>query len=136
VAGGRVRIEIDSGSSGFAEGTDKWHLEREELRGELQRALGPGAVLGGQPEPGAKGVVLVPIVIALAGGTAIPALARCLEMWLKTRPRDWAFRITRVDDGKENKENTVLVTAENLPGDALESLARMLGEDAGRQAMP
>jgi hypothetical protein len=133
MAGGRVRIEIDSGTSGFAEGSDNWYRERAELRGELQRALGPGAVLGGQPEPGTKGAVLVPIVIALAGGTAIPALARCLEMWLKTRPRDWAFRITRVDDGKEK---SVVVTAENLPGDVVESLARMLGEEAGRQAMP
>ena len=122
----RVLIEIDSGTSGFAEGSERWHREREDLRGELLRALGPGAVLGESPKPGAKGAELVPIVIALAGGRAIPALARCLEMWLKTRPRDWSFRITRVDN---DEGKSVYVTAENLPSDAVESLARLLSKE-------
>jgi Effector Associated Constant Component 1 len=122
----RVLIEIDSGVSGFAQGSDRWHREREDLRGELQRALGPSALLAQSPKPGAKGAELVPIVVALAGGTAIPSLARCLEMWLKTRPRDWSFRITRVDD---DKGKSVYVTAENLPSDAVESLARLLGKE-------
>lgn len=127
VAGARMQIEIDSGTSGFAEGSDRWYRERAELRGELQRALGSSAVPDGPPAEGAKGVELVPIIIALAGGSAIPALARCLEMWLKTRPRDWSFVLTRTEGGKEQ---TVRIAAHNLPGEAVESLARLLGDDA------
>jgi hypothetical protein len=122
----RILIEIDSGTSGFAEGSDRWHREREDLRAELQRALGSSAMLAASPKPGAKGAELVPIVIALASGSAIPALARCLEMWLKTRPRDWSFRITRVDD---DEGQSVYVKAENLPSDAVESLAHLLGKE-------
>jgi hypothetical protein len=124
---GRIQIEIDSAGSGFAEGSAKWFGEQEDLRSELRRVLGPDAVPGGPPDSGAKGVELVvPIVVALASGRAIPALAQCIQTWLIIRPRDWVLNIKKVDNGKESWTQ---VSGTSLPSDIVKSLSRLLGEE-------
>jgi Effector Associated Constant Component 1 len=131
MTGDLVLIEVDPGSSRFAKGSEKWLSEREELRSDLERGLGPGAVLEGSPEPGSKGLALIPIVAALGGAHAFQALARCFEAWLKYRPGERSLTMTATIDGKKV---SVQVNASNMSLDVLQPFFQGLG-DALKQGL-
>jgi len=86
VNGDSVLVEIVPESSRFAKGSEKWLREREDLRSDLERELGPGSVQQAPLAEGDKGLALAPIIAALGGAHAFGALARCFESWLRYRP--------------------------------------------------
>lgn len=120
----QVLVEINPESSRFSKGSEKWLHEREALRNDLQRELGPGSVRQGQETHGNKGLELIPVIVALGGAHAFQALARCLESWLKYRPGEWSLRVTATVDGKEI---SVLMEG-NAPASTVQPFMTALGE--------
>jgi hypothetical protein len=123
--GDSVLLTIDPESAWFAAGTEKWHGERESLRADLERELGPGAVRQSAPRAGDKGLPLVAIVVALAGGRAFESLARCFDSWLKNRPGERTVTVTGTLNGQEQ---SIRVTADNASIDALQPFIQGLGD--------
>lgn len=119
-----VLIKVNPESSWFAEGTEKWHGERESLREELERALGPGAVQKGTPQAGSKGLPLVAIVVVLASARAIEALAKCFDSWLKNRPDDRSVELTVTVNGQDH---STTLKATNAPIGAFRQLIQSTG---------
>jgi len=119
-----VLIKVDPESAWFAEGTEKWHGERESLRSELERELGPGAVQRSVPQAGEKGLPLVAIVVVLASARAIQALAKCFDSWLKNRPGERSLTVTVTVHGKEH---SIRITAENASIGTFQSFIQSIG---------
>jgi Effector Associated Constant Component 1 len=115
----RIEITVDTGDSGFAVGSAKWHREQERLRAELRRELGPGVLAEAPPEPGDKGAILVPIVVALASGRAIPALEKFFAAWFKSKPRTWSVNV-------EWGDGHIQVTGDNVSEGMLKSVADII----------
>jgi Effector Associated Constant Component 1 len=122
----RVRVQVDPGSSWFAEGSEQWHREQQDLRSDLQRELDFGAVEEGTPTPGDKGVPVIPIIVALGGAHAFQAMARCFDSWLRRRPGERSLTVTRMEDGKEVV--SIHVDAKNLSDEVLKPLLEGLGQ--------
>jgi hypothetical protein len=123
-----VLLAIDVEDSWFATGSEKWHQDRETLRGELERQLGPDAVRQGSARSGDKGLPLIPIIIALGSAGAFQALAKVFDSWLRYRPGERTLTVTSTVDGKEQ---TVRLVAQNASIDALKPLFRTSDESAG-----
>jgi hypothetical protein len=109
-------VEIEPENSRFSTGSEKWLREREDLRSNLQRELGPDSIRQGRLADGDKGLPLVPIIVALGGAHAFQSLARCLESWLRYRPGERSLRMTATVNGKKL---SVQIDASNAPVDAL-----------------
>jgi Effector Associated Constant Component 1 len=122
---GRIEARIAPESSLFTTGSEGWLEEQEALRADLERALGPGVVKRGEPEPNAKGVPLIPIVVALGGAHFFQSLARAFEAWIRYRPGERSLTMTADIDGKKI---TVQINARNAPLDALQPVMQALGE--------
>jgi Effector Associated Constant Component 1 len=126
MTGDLVLIEVDPESSRFAKGSERWLTEREDLREELERGLGPGRVQESQPEPATKGLELIPIVVALGGAHAFQALARCFEAWLKYRPGvERSLTMKATIDGKDI---SVQINAKNMSADVLGPFMKAFGD--------
>lgn len=122
-----VLLTIEIEDSWFAAGTEQWHRDRENLRNELDRGLGPGAVRQGPAHTGDKGLPLIPIIVALGGARALEVLARCFDSWLKNRPGERILTIKRTVNGKEQ---TVRIEAQNAPIDVLKQFVPDTAMDA------
>jgi Effector Associated Constant Component 1 len=120
-----VLVEVDPESSRFAKGSEQWLRERESLRSDLERELGPGIVQQSSLEQGDKGLPLVPLVVALGGAHAFQALARCFESWLKYRPGERSLTMTAVVNGKTT---SVQINVSNASVDALQPFIQALGD--------
>lgn len=135
--GAPVLLTIGVEDSWFAEGSEGWLRDREVLRNDLERVLGPGAVRQAEPNPGDKGLPLIPIIVALGGARAFELLAKCFDSWLRNRPAERSLTVTRTVDGEEQM---VRVVAQNAAIDALEPIARNLDkffeEGSGRWTAP
>src|ERR1700737_1601404 len=95
-----IVIRIDPENELFGEGTQQWHREREELLTEMKRQLGPASGEEGNPEPGGKGLVLLPIIVALGSAGVFTALAKCFDSWLKNRPGERRLKVKATVDGR------------------------------------
>ena len=122
-----VLLTIDVEDSWYATGSEKWHQDREMLRGELERRLGPDVVRHGSARPGDKGLPLIPIIIALGGAGAFQSLAKCFDAWLRNRPGERTLTVTSNVGGKEE---TIRLVATNASIDALKPFARVFDESA------
>ena len=122
-----VMLTIDVEDSWFATGSEKWHQDRETLRGELERRLGPDAVRQSSPRSGDKGLPLIPIIVALGGAGAFQAMAKCFDSWLRNRPGERTLTVTSNVGGKEE---TVRLVAQNASIDALKPFFRPSDESA------
>lgn len=120
-----VLLTIDVEDSWFATGSENWHQDRETLRGELERRLGPDAVRQRSPRSGDKGLPLIPIIVALGGAGAFQSLARCFDSWLRHRPGERTLTVTSTVDGKQE---TVRLVAQNASIDALKPFLRAFDE--------
>jgi Effector Associated Constant Component 1 len=121
----RVLVEVDPESSRFEKGTEKWLLEREALRSDLARELGPGVVQQGSMEQDDKGFALLPIVVALGGAHVFQALSKCFEAWLKYRPGERSLTMKATVDGREI---TLQITLNNASIEAFGPLMQALPE--------
>ena len=132
-----VLLTIEVEDSWFAKGSEGWLRNREVLRNDLERVLGPGAVQQAAPNLGDKGLPLIPIIVALGGARAFETLAKCFDAWLRNRPAERSLTVTRTVGGEEQ---TVHVVAQNAAIDALEPIARNLDtsfeEESGRWTAP
>jgi hypothetical protein len=124
MTGDRVLVRVEPESSQFTHESDQWLREREELRGDLERSLGPGVVQQSAPEPGDKGLALIPIIAALGGAHAFQALARCFETWLKYRPGERTLLVTGVVNGEEFE---LKLNASNVSDDTVKEFLKALG---------
>lgn len=122
---GRVEARIAPASSRFTTGSQGWLTEQEALREDLERELGPGAVQQAEPEQGAKGLPLIPIVVALGGAHFFQSLARAFEAWVRYRPGERSIVMTATVNGKEI---SVRIDAKNVSVDTLQPFMRALGE--------
>jgi Effector Associated Constant Component 1 len=128
MTGDLIEVEIDPAGSRFEPGSGKWLREREDLRYELERSLGPGVVRPGSPQPGSKGPELIPIIVALGGAHAFQALSQCITAWLKNRGRESSVTITATIG---DQKITVQADAKNASLDVLlQPVLKALGEAA------
>jgi len=129
MANDHVLVRIDPESSRFTKESDSWLRERESLRSDLEKELGPGAVQQGSLDEGEKGLPLIPIVVALGGVHSFQSLTRAFEAWLKYRPGERSLTMTATVNGEEI---SVQVTLGNASISALDPFIRALGDALGR----
>lgn len=125
MASDRVLARIDPASTRFTRESESWFREREGLRSDLDRQLGQGAVLQGSPEQGDKGLLLVPIIVALGGAQFFQALTRAFEAWIKERPGRRSLTMTATVDGHEI---SVQIDAKNVSIGALQPFIKALSD--------
>jgi hypothetical protein len=124
-----VLVKIDPESSRFTKESDNWLRERESLRSDLERTLGPGVVQPGSLGEGEKGLPLVPILVALGGAHFFQSLTRAFEAWLKNRPGERSLTMTATVNGRDI---SVQITVSNASINALDPFIKELSDALGR----